>query len=81
VTAEPYSAVRQPSNVVVAENMVPAIRWANRGDQAQYELMPRNHYVFDPHGTMAWKANAPKVSMVVRSLTEYRAENAVGIAR
>src|SRR6266853_4046841 len=57
VTAEPYSAVRLPSDVVVAENLV-------RGDtigkiteiQAQYELMPRGHYVFDPHDNMAWKA-------------------------
>ena len=84
LTAEPYSAVRQPSNVVVAENMV-------RGDtvgkieeiQAQYELMPRGHYVFDPHDNLAWKANAPKVSMnEYEALTElYQAENAVGIAR
>ena len=84
VTAEPYSAVRQPSNVVVAENMV-------RGDtvgkieeiEAKYELMPRGHYVFDPHENLAWKANAPKVSMSeYEAMTElYQAENAVGIAR
>src|SRR5579859_2246711 len=84
VTAEPYSAVRQPSNVVVAENMV-------RGDtvgkieeiEAKYELMPRGHYVFDPHENLAWKANAPKVSMSeYEAITElYQAENAVGIAR
>src|SRR5580704_10536948 len=84
VTAEPYSAVRQPSNVVVAENMV-------RGDtvgkieeiQAKYELMPRGHYTWDPHGDLAWKANAPKVSMSeYEAISElYQAENAVGIAR
>jgi outer membrane protein OmpA-like peptidoglycan-associated protein len=84
VTAEPYSAVRQPSNVVVAENMV-------RGDtvgkieeiQAKYELMPRGHYTWDPHGYLAWKANAPKVSMSeYEAISElYQAENAVGIAR
>jgi outer membrane protein OmpA-like peptidoglycan-associated protein len=84
VTAEPYSAVRHPSNVVVAENMV-------RGDtvgkieeiEAKYELMPRGHYTWDPHENLAWKANAPKVSMSeYEALTElYQAENAVGIAR
>lgn len=84
VTAEPYSAVRHPSNVVVAENMV-------RGDtvgkieeiEAKYELMPRGHYTWDPHENLAWKANAPKVSMSeYEAMTElYQAENAVGIAR
>jgi outer membrane protein OmpA-like peptidoglycan-associated protein len=84
VTAEPYSAVRQPSNVVVAENMVRSDTVGKIEEiQAQYELMPRGHYVFDPHDNMAWKANAPKVSMSeYEALTElYQAENAVGIAR
>jgi outer membrane protein OmpA-like peptidoglycan-associated protein len=84
VTAEPYSAVRHPSNVVVAENMV-------RGDtvgkiedvQAKYELMPRGHYTWDPRENLAWKANAPKVSMgEYEAISElYQAENAIGIAR
>jgi outer membrane protein OmpA-like peptidoglycan-associated protein len=84
LTAEPYSAVRQPSNIVVAENMV-------RGDtvgkieeiQAKYELMPRGHYTWDPHEDLAGKANAPKVSMSeYEAMSElYQAENALGIAR
>jgi len=61
VTAEPYSAVRQPSDVVVLENLV-------RGDtvgmvqpiHARYELMPRGQYTW--LGSQA-PANAPKVSM------------------
>jgi flagellar motor protein MotB len=45
--------------------------------------MPRGHYTWDPHNDMAWKANAPKVSMnEYEALTElYQAENALGIAR
>jgi outer membrane protein OmpA-like peptidoglycan-associated protein len=84
VTAEPYSAVRQPSNVVVAENVVrPDTVGKIEEIQAKYELMPRGHYVFDPHESLAWKANSPKVSMSeYEALTElYQAENAVGIAR
>src|SRR5215210_6238277 len=47
VTAEPYSAVRQPSNVVVMENEV---RKDTVGKiqmvQAKYELLPRGHYTY-----------------------------------
>jgi flagellar motor protein MotB len=84
VTAEPYSAVRQPSNVVVAENMVRGDTMGKVEDiEAKYELMPRGHYVWDPHSDLAWKANAPKVSMSeYEAMSElYQAENAVGIAR
>ena len=47
VTAEPYSAVRQPSDVVVLEN---EIRPDTVGHvelvQAKYELMPRGQYTY-----------------------------------
>ncbi len=54
VTAEPYYAVRQPSNVVVLENVVRAdTRGAAEAVNAKYELMERGGYIptgykFDP---------------------------------
>ena len=76
VTAEPYYAVRQPSNVVVLENIV-------RGDtkgtieavNAKYELMERGGYIptgykFDP---VVLSASLP--------LEFYEARNALRIAQ
>lgn len=65
ITAEPYSAVHQPSDVVVAEN---AIREDTVGKieqiDAKYELMPRGHYTWQVSDALnAELANAPKVSM------------------
>jgi len=54
VTAEPYYAVRQPSNVVVLENVVRAdTRGTAESVNAKYELMERGGYIptgyqFDP---------------------------------
>lgn len=54
VTAEPYFAVRQPSNVVVLENVVRAdTRGTSEAVNAKYELMERGGYIptgykFDP---------------------------------
>jgi outer membrane protein OmpA-like peptidoglycan-associated protein len=54
VTAEPYYAVRQPSNVVVLENVVRAdTRGTAEAVNAKYELMERGGYIptgykFDP---------------------------------
>jgi outer membrane protein OmpA-like peptidoglycan-associated protein len=54
VTAEPYYAVRQPSNVVVLENVVRAdTRGTTEAVNAKYELMERGGYIptgykFDP---------------------------------
>ena len=62
VTAEPYYAVRQPSNVVILENVV---REETKGTtelvNAKYELMERGGYIptgykFDP---VVLKANLP----------------------
>src|SRR5271170_4691146 len=76
VTAEPYYAVRQPSNVVVLEN---AIRKDTRGSveavNAKYELMERGGYIptgykFDP---VVLNANLP--------LEFFEARNALRIAQ
>jgi outer membrane protein OmpA-like peptidoglycan-associated protein len=54
VTAEPYYAVRQPSNVVVLENVVRAdTKGISEAVDAKYELMERGGYIptgykFDP---------------------------------
>ena len=54
VTAEPYYAVRQPSNVVVLENVVrPDTKGTIESVNAKYELMERGGYIptgykFDP---------------------------------
>jgi hypothetical protein len=54
VTAEPYYAVQQPSNVVVLENVVrPDTRGTTEEGHARYELMERGGYLptgykFDP---------------------------------
>src|ERR1700688_2520843 len=76
VTAEPYYAVRQPSNVVVLEN---GIRADTKGSvetvNAKYELMQRGGYIpsgykFDP---VVMNARLP--------LEFYEARNAVRIAQ
>ena len=54
VTAEPYYAVRQPSNVVVLENVVrDDTKGTTEAVNAKYELMERGGYIptgykFDP---------------------------------
>jgi len=76
VTAEPYFAVTQPSDVVVAENFV---REDTRGTieqvDANYHLVRRGQYVFDRTEYVPVKIN-PKGPL---QLAE--AENAVEIAR
>ena len=83
VTAEPYSAVRRPSDVVVAENQVRAdtIGKIEQVD-AKYELMPRGQYTWHtPNGQAV--ATGPKVSMSkYEAVSEvYQAQNAIGIAQ
>src|SRR5215831_3221760 len=47
VTAEPYSAVRQPSNVVVLENEIrPDTFGRTEPILAKYELLPRGQYTY-----------------------------------
>jgi flagellar motor protein MotB len=84
VTAEPYSSVRQPSDVVVLENKV---RLDTIGSvkpiQAKYELMPRGHYTYEVPQAPANASGGPKVSMrEYEALLElYEAQNAVAFAR
>jgi flagellar motor protein MotB len=86
VTAEPYSAVRQPSDVVVLENQIrPDTIGINEQVNARYELLPRGVYSYQVPDTLtaAAAANGPKVSMgeYEELLEIYQAINAVGIAR
>jgi outer membrane protein OmpA-like peptidoglycan-associated protein len=76
VTAEPYFAVRQPSNVVVLENIVRAdTKGTTEAVNAKYELMERGGYIptgykFDP---VVLDANVP--------LEFLEARNALRIAK
>jgi outer membrane protein OmpA-like peptidoglycan-associated protein len=76
VTAEPYYAVRQPSNVVVLENVVRAdTKGTSETVNAKYELMERGGYIptgfkFDP---VILSASLP--------LEFYEARNALRIAQ
>src|SRR5215471_4860330 len=82
VTAEPYSAVRQPSDVVVMENVVrPDTIGKSEPIQARYELLPRGAYTFDRSAVPP--AEGPKVSMdrYESLLAIYQAQNAIQIAR
>jgi hypothetical protein len=82
VTAEPYSAVRQPSDVVVMENVVrPDTIGKSEPIQARYDLLPRGTYTYDKAGAVV--VEGPKVSMdrYESLLAVYQAQNAVQIAR
>jgi outer membrane protein OmpA-like peptidoglycan-associated protein len=85
VTAEPYSAVRQPSDVVVLENVVrPDTIGKIEEVDAKYELLPRGLYSYHvPDQLESSSTNVPKVSMrEYEALSElYQAQNAIGIAR
>jgi outer membrane protein OmpA-like peptidoglycan-associated protein len=76
VTAEPYYAVRRPSNVVVLENIVTAkTKGTTEAVNANYELMERGGYIptgykFDP---VVLNASLP--------LEFYEARNALRIAQ
>ena len=85
VTAEPYSAVRLPSDVVVAENIVrPDTVGKIEQIQARYDLMPRGQYTWPiPARSGVLISGEPKVSMdQYEAISElYQAQNALGIAR
>ena len=76
MTAEPYYAVRQPSNVVVLENVIREdTKGTSEAVNAKYELMERGGYIptgykFDP---VVLNANLP--------LEFFEARNAVRIAQ
>ncbi len=85
VTAEPYSAARRPSDVVVLENKIrPDTLGSVQPINARYELMPRGHYTWHVPDQMDAKvASTPKVSMskYEELLAIYEAQNALQIAR
>jgi outer membrane protein OmpA-like peptidoglycan-associated protein len=85
VTAEPYAAVRQPSDVVVMENQVRPDTIGNiEPIQVRYELMPRHGYTYNiPVDLNAANGNGPMVSMgeYETTLEVYQALNAVQIAQ
>ncbi|HEY6344099.1 MAG TPA: OmpA family protein [Bryobacteraceae bacterium] len=78
VTAEPYYAVTQPSDVVAMENIVrPDTRGVVESVNARYELLPR--------GTYTLQGRAPGFVPVIVSKKNpfelYEAENAVRLAQ
>jgi outer membrane protein OmpA-like peptidoglycan-associated protein len=85
VTAEPYAAVRQPSDVVVMENEIrPDTIGHVQPVQAKTELLPRGHYTYMvPAEVTAAGTNREKLPMDrYESLLEvYEAQNAVQIAK
>ncbi|SPF35064.1 OmpA/MotB domain protein [Candidatus Sulfopaludibacter sp. SbA4] len=85
VTAEPYSAVRQPSDVVVMENEIrPDTMGRIEEVQAKYELLPRGHYTYNvPAGFQSAEAQAERLPMdrYEALLEVYQAQNAVQIAQ
>ena len=85
VTAEPYAAVRQPSDVVVVENQVrPDTIGTIEPINARYELMPRHGYTYNiPTDVKAAEGNGRMVSMsdYETTLEIYQALNAVQIAQ
>ncbi len=85
VTAEPYSAVRQPSNVVVMENEIrPDTIGKIEQVNAKYELMPRGSYTYVvPIYMRTAESEARKLPMdrYEALLEVYQAQNAVQIAQ
>ena len=85
VTAEPYAAVRQPSDVVVMENEIrPDTIGHIEMVRAKYELLPRGEYTYNvPVDVRAVEGSGPSLPMdQYEALVEvYQAQNAVQIAR
>jgi len=84
VTAEPYAAVREPSDVVVLENQIrPDTIGKIEPIRARYELLPRGNYTYNvPADLVAAEGNGPRVPMSqYEEIVEvYQAQNAVQIA-
>lgn len=78
VTAEPYYAVTQPSDVVVMENF---IRTDTKGQwevvDAKYDLLPRGQYRYDAH---LWERQGAPLNTATIPLELYEARNAITIA-
>lgn len=84
VTAEPYSSVRVPSDVVIAENRVrPDTLGSTEPIHARYELLPRGTYTYSVPSDLQTLNNGPKVSMdkYEQIVEVYQAQNAIQIAQ
>lgn len=84
LTAEPYSSVRLPSDVVVAENRVrPDTIGSTEPIRARFELLPRGSYTYNVPADLRAISSGPKVSMdkYEQMVEIYQAQNAVQIAR
>jgi outer membrane protein OmpA-like peptidoglycan-associated protein len=78
VTAEPYYAVTQPSDVVALENIVrPDTRGVVESVNARYELLPRGTYTLQGHAP----GFVPVVVSKKNPFELYEAENAVRLAQ
>jgi hypothetical protein len=83
ISAEPYFAVLQPSDVVVMENVVtPETVGKVEEVEAKYELLPRKQFTFDATARPA-ASQQKKVSMdqYEALLALYQAQNAIQIAK
>jgi hypothetical protein len=83
VTAEPYFAVTQPSDVVVMENVVrPDTVGKIEELNAKYELLPRKQFTYDTAARVG-VPDTPKVSVdqYEALLALYQAQNALQIAK
>jgi hypothetical protein len=87
VTAEPYFAVTQPSNIVVLENVLrPDTAGKVEEVEAKYELLPRSQYPAAPK-TVEIQQPAPNGAKKIpldqyeAVLALYQAQNALQIAR
>jgi len=83
VTAEPYFAVLQPSDVVVMENVVePGTAGKIEEVDAKFELLPRKQFTYNTTTPPAG-SDAPKVSMdkYEAQVAVYQAQNAIQIAK
>jgi hypothetical protein len=76
VTAEPYFAVSQPSEVVVMENVVRTDSIRNEATDVKYELLPRGSYTLN----IADSELKPIVMDSSTPLDLYEARNALWIA-
>jgi outer membrane protein OmpA-like peptidoglycan-associated protein len=85
VTAEPYSAVRQPSDVVVMENEIrPDTIGGIEQIAAKYELLPRGQYTYNVPSDLTKGValgEALPMDRYEALLEVYQAQNAVQIAK
>ena len=82
VTAEPYFAVVQPSDVVVMENKVrPDTIGKIQVVEAKYELLPRGQFTFDEQAAAAPPTQKVRMNEYEAITAVYQAQNAVQIAQ